>query len=354
MHYSLRTIGLAGFFSAAFLNGCASHCSRQALQFESGESIVLVGESPATLAFTPALSRPVAVRSTYRDNLPQTVHYQPGVDYSLEPSGQIRRTAQSRIPDFGTNLLYGKEDFHHDQFPGFGNRAFFAYVDYFHPDKWNRPPTNSSLGAICLPKTKQKLAAGDRVRIVAFGDSITAGGDASEPDLIFWQRWADALRHEYPRANIEAINGATGGDATGQGLQRLQAKVLQEKPDLVLIGFGMNDHNIVGYGVPLPAFGDNLRAIIDRIRADTGAEVVLFSAFPPNPKWHFGSHNMEAYANAAEAVACEKNCAFADVYHLWLTAASKKKPEDLLANNINHPNDYGHWIYFQALLSLGL
>jgi len=25
-----------------------------------------------------------------------------------------------------------------------------------------------------------------------------------------------------------------------------------------------------------------------------------------------------------------------------------------LANNINHPNDFGHWIYFQALEGIGL
>ena len=107
---------------------------------------------------------------------------------------------------------------------------------------------------------------------------------------------------------------------------------------------------------PIPLrYPPELRArLIDRIRADTGAEVVLFSAFPPNPKWHFGSHNMEAYAIATEAVAREKDCAFADVYRLWMTVASKKKPEDLLANNINHPNDYGHWIYCQALEAVGL
>ena len=34
--------------------------------------------------------------------------------------------------------------------------------------------------------------------------------------------------------------------------------------------------------------------------------------------------------------------------------ASKKKPEDLLANNINHPNDFGHWLYFKAFEALGL
>jgi hypothetical protein len=53
-------------------------------------------------------------------------------------------------------------------------------------------------------------------------------------------------------------------------------------------------------------------------------------------------------------VALEEHCAYADVYHFWMSLAARKKPEDLLANNINHPNDFGHWIYFEALLATGL
>ena len=158
------------------------------------------------------------------------------------------------------------------------------------------PPTKTEFSAMRLPNTRKKLQAGEKVRIVAFGDSITSGGDASEPGLIFWEHWAAALREKHPRARIETTNGATGGDTTVQGLQRLQEKVLRQKLDLVLIGFGMNDHNREGFGVPLGAFARNLRTMISRIRAATGAEIVLFSAFPPNPKWHYGSHNMEAYA----------------------------------------------------------
>jgi acyl-CoA thioesterase-1 len=342
------------FLPALLLNGCAGTRPSATAGLQFGESVVLVGEEPASLAFVPTLSQPVNVRSTYRDGLPQTIHYAPGRDYLLEPAGQIRRTRQSRISDFGTNILYGKADFRHDQFPGFGNGPFFVYVDYAHREKWEPPPAKTDLGAARLPKTRQKLRAGEKVRIVAFGDSITAGGDASEPGLIFWQRWADALRRKYPRATIEATNSATGGDTTVQGLQRLQEKVLRQNPDLVLIGFGMNDHNREGYGVPLDGFSENLRIMIDRIRAATGAEVVLFSTFPPNPNWHYGSQNMAAYADATERVAAEKHCAFADVYRLWMTVAARKKPEDLLANNINHPNDFGHWVYFNALAALEL
>ncbi len=332
------------------LASCASQLSNPAAHAQTGESVILVGNEPANLAFAPMLSKPVRVRSTYHDGLPQTVHYEPGRDYVLEATGQIWRTLNSRIPDFRTNVLYGKEDFDHTQFPDFGNGGFFAFVDYSHREKFSPVLPKDEPTATRLPNTRQKLRAGEKVRIVAYGDSITAGGDATAPGLIFWERWADALRQKYPRATIETVNGATGGDSTVQGLQRLTKKVLAQKPDLVLIGFGMNDHNIGG--VPPAAFADNLRTMIDRVRADTGAEIVLFSTFPPNPKWHYGTHNMAAYEAATEAVAREKQCAYADVYHLWLQFEVKKKPGDLLGNNINHPNDFGHWIYFQALLAM--
>lgn len=336
--------------AAIFLISCTSHPLNRAAHFQTGESIILVGDEPANLAFAPLRSQPCKVRSTYRDGLPQTVHYEPGRDYVLEASGQIRRTPDSRIPDFRINVLYGKEDFNHTQFPGFGNGGFFVYVDYSHRKKWSPGPPPTQRGTTGLPNTRKKLRAGEEIRIVAYGDSITAGGDATAPGLIFWERWADALRQKYPRATIETVNGATGGDSTVQGLQRLPEKVLAQKPDLVLIGFGMNDHNLGG--VPPAAFADNLRTMIDRVRTDTGAEIVLFSTFPPNPKWHYSTHNMAAYAAATESVAREKDCAFADLYHLWQQFAGKKKPEDLLGNNINHPNDFGHWIYFQSLAAM--
>ncbi len=143
------------------------------------------------------------------------------------------------------------------------------------------------------------MAPGGAVKIVAFGDSITAGGNATRPDLIFWQRWADQLQREYPGAKITAVNGATGGDTTAMGLGRLQTKVLDQKPDLVLIGFGMNDNNIGS--VPVPEFKQNLKEMIARIRSQDGRGVILYSAFPPNPKWKFGSRHMADYAAATGA-----------------------------------------------------
>ena len=283
MHRGKWKVGLIGLVAGMVLSGCVGESRRRAIELQTGESIVLAGESPANLAFAPDLAQPVEIRSTYRRGLPQTLVYEAGRDYLLDATGRIRRTHLSRIPDFGTNILYGKEDFNHNQFPGFGNGPFFVYVDYSHREKWQRPPAKPEFGPVCLPDTRKKLLAGDKVRMVAFGDSITAGGEASEPGLIFWQRWAESLRARYPSAAIEVTNGATGGDTTVQGLQRLQDKVLQQKPDLVLIGFGMNDANA---NMTPATYKSNIQAMVTGIKSyNPNAEIILIASTLPNPDW---------------------------------------------------------------------
>jgi len=328
------------------MSGCATPPPKWVNQ--TGESVVFIGENPASLAAMPI--GPLVVRSTFllRSN---TVTYVEGRDYEVDrTAGTLRRTPDSRLPDFRSNVLHGAKHFDHSRHPGFGNSGFFAFVDYAHAPGagW---PVQAEQGAR-LGRSRALLARGGAFRIVAFGDSITAGGDATSPGLIFWERWAEHLRKRYPQSQITAVNGATGGDSTVQGLQRLDEKVLGEKPDLVLIGFGMNDHN--RGGVPTPQFAANLQTLIERIRAATSAEIVLFSAFPPNPEWAFGTHRMEEYAAATARVALETGCAYADVFNNWQAVAARKKPEDLLGNNINHPNDFGHDLYHRVLVGMGL
>jgi lysophospholipase L1-like esterase len=343
------TASLALALLLAALPGCASRRSA-ALQQQSGESIICIGEEPASLAFLPLPGKPLSVRSTYEPS-PDTVTYEAGRDYSIDFTNRsLRRLPGSRIPDFRTNSLFGQVDFDHSKFPGFGNGRFFAFVDYSFRNT-NAWPVQSPQTAL-LPKSVAKLAVGGEFKIVAYGDSITAGGDATKPEWIFWNRWTAHLQSRHPLARITAVNGATGGDSTVQGIARLQAKVLDQKPDLVLVGFGMNDHN--KGGPTIAQFESNLKQIIARIRESTAAEVILFSAFPPNPNWKFGSHRMDQYAAATERVARETGSAFADVYGNWVALAERKKPEDLLGNNINHPNDFGHWMYFRVLANLGL
>lgn len=331
------------------LAGCLSSPTPRVTEM-TGESLVFSGDEPSTLAFRPAPHAPLQLRSDYVAG-PTTVIYEEGRDYRVDPArGTLTRLPGSRLPDFRTNVLYGQANFDHTKFPGYGNGRFFAYADYVPatPAPWPLQPAQAQL----LPAARAKLASGGPFTLVAFGDSITAGGEASTPELVFWRRWVSELSARYPQAKINALNGATGGDNTTRGLERLADKVISRQPDLVLVAFGMNDHN--RRGVPPPDFERQLRELVTRIRTQTKAEVILLSTFPPNPHWTHSSQRMAEYAAITARVAADTRCAYADVFGNWQSLTARKRPEDLLANNINHPNDFGHWIYYRVLTAVGL
>lgn len=314
-----------------------------------GESLVLVGEAPGKLCFDGIIPGSLTVRSAYDPQKEGVVVYTPAQDYVVDyAKGTLVRTVHSRIPDFATNVLYGQKQFDHNQFPGFGNTPFFVYIDY--TTRNGSPLFAPTDQADKLKKTRERLTKGGPFKVIAFGDSITYGGDATEERLQFTRRYAQWLQEQFPEARVEFENGATGGDSTVSGLARLEEKVLTREPNLVLLGFGMNDHNVGG---PEPeVFHDNLVKLVNTIRERTGAEVIMFSAFPPNPDWKFGSHRMELYADATRRAAVTANCAFADVYTAWMKTLERKDCSSMLGNNINHPSDFGHWLYYEVLKSV--
>jgi lysophospholipase L1-like esterase len=325
----------------------ASHAANAAEQMK-GESLVLAGEKPGQLLGRKMDPKSVVVRSTY---LPGGTVYEPNRDYRFDAdTDTIARTPGSRIPDFSTNNLYGQKDFDHSKFPGYGNTKFLVFVDY----KYDEPLklTTSVDATALLPKTIAKLNSKQPLKLIAFGDSITAGGEASSVELQFPSLYAKHLEQTFPGSKVTIENGATGGDNTVMGLARLNDKVLARKPDLVLVAFGMNDHNVGG--VAPEAFKANLEKMVDQIREKTGAEVILLSTFPPNPEWHYSARQMWKYAKATREAAQDKNVAYADVYSLWKKVLERKDPPSLLGNNINHPTDFGHALYELALESLKL
>lgn len=316
-----------------------------------GDSVVLPGTDWVRLCFDDLIPAGIRVRSTYEPDRPGTIGYEAGRDYRVDAAaGTIARLEGSRIPDYHNNPLCGQKNFdhHHFKWPDFANTPFFVFVDY-------QTGAESMLAtsvdcAVTLTQTRRRLDAGGEFKIVAYGDSITAGCDATAPHLQFTSRYAAFLGRRFPQARIVLENGAIGGIGTAAGLQQLETKVLSRAPDLVLIGFGMNDHNVGG--TPLAAFADNLAAMVTRIRERTRAEIILYSAFPPNPEWKFSSHQMQRYAAATRGVALTQACAYTDVYAVWERVLQRKDPSSLLGNNINHPNDFGHWLYTEALCAL--
>jgi lysophospholipase L1-like esterase len=124
-----------------------------------------------------------------------------------------------------------------------------------------------------LPHIAKKLANNEAVTIVAFGSSSTVGYGATSPVFSYPYRLADQLRRKYPLADITVLNRGVGGEDAVQMMQRLQAAVLDARPDLVIWQVGTNSV-IKGDDVAVARTEALLNEGIDRVKA-VGADIVL-------------------------------------------------------------------------------
>jgi lysophospholipase L1-like esterase len=102
------------------------------------------------------------------------------------------------------------------------------------------PPKGGANPIGSLPHVAGKLAAGEPVTIIAFGSSSTNGYGATSPEFTYPNRLAAQLHRHYPGANITVITRGKGGEDAPEMMKRLQAEVLDAKPDLVIWQVGTN------------------------------------------------------------------------------------------------------------------
>jgi len=146
------------------------------------------------------------------------------------------------------------------------------------------------LGPIGLPALAadpQKSDAEDRPRILAFGDSLTAGlGVAAE------EAYPAQLQRRLDQAGLRyrVINAGVSGDTTAGGLRRV-AWALTSKPQIVIVELGGNDGL---RGLSLEQTTRNLEEIIERFQQASVKVVLAGMKLPPN----YG----KAYTTGFEAI----------------------------------------------------
>lgn len=221
------------------------------------------------------------------------------------------------------------------------------------------PPGQPSVAELCLPRTLAKLRAGEPVTIVAWGDSVTAGGGVGGAQELWYQyRFLALLRERFPQAAITLHTAAwPGGNSRGYldspaGSQYdFQRDVLDRKPDLVTIEF-VND-----------AYLDEDRTqthyaeILERLKP-AEPEVILITPHFVRPDW-MGVNTLKVdadprpYVAGLRRFAAEHHLALADASRRWAHLWREGLPYlTLLANCINHPDERGHEIFAQVLMEL--
>jgi acyl-CoA thioesterase-1 len=178
------------------------------------------------------------------------------------------------------------------------------------------------------PASKAPLRAPAAIKILAFGDSLTAGKDLEDPDLQAYPAVLERLLREKGH-NVAVANAGHSGDTTFDALARLDFSLL-EKPRVVIVALGSND---TFQGKRLADIEKNLEEIVRRSQ-EAGAEAVLcgMKTFP-----NFGMFYGADYTRIFKRVA-ERRGALLVPFMLEGVAA---KPDLNLADGI-HPNPRGY------------
>ena len=212
-----------------------------------------------------------------------------------------------------------------------------------------------------IPRTLAKLKAGEPVTIVCLGDSVTAGGNASKPELRYPDVFVAGLRSRFPKAKIDMQNLSAGGSNSRQWLSPEQhpykglhgsanparfERVIEAKPDLVTIEF-VNDAGLTAAGVET-SYGEILE------RLGPGVEVILIT--PHFTMWRMmgfksmGEPEKRPYVLALRDFATRHHLGLADASARWQHLAKEGLPYlTLLDNTINHPDDRGHRLFAEEL-----
>lgn len=225
-----------------------------------------------------------------------------------------------------------------------------------------------------LPNTLSKLKNKESVNIIAFGDSISTGCNSTGGGLetvyddngayytpfnrapytpTFPEMFATQLAKHYD-AETTIFGAAVGGQISTWGAKVAADRVVNldmgYDPDLVTIGFGMNDATL---GVSLELFKSNILEIIDSIREKSGktVEFILIGTMLANPD-AIQCTNQEDYWPVLESVASPRAGVVAvDMGAMHKFFLENKNYSDMIANNINHPNDFIIRMYAMNLLA---
>ncbi|QDT32605.1 SGNH/GDSL hydrolase family protein [Thalassoglobus polymorphus] len=329
-----------------------------------GESVLFLKGDPEGNTGTASVLFPIQKILAVKSSSGEIV-YEEGRDYVWKVgSREISIPAGSRIPIHHPDELRrpaGSQKYRLTHRDGNGEILFGARLEYAEmqtcityqhaPGLWKSAvPVYDSKA---LPKTVSKLTSKQPVSIVVLGDSISAGANSSELGK------APPYQPAYPEllqihlenrfgTEVKLKNLSVGGKATDWGITQVE-NVLKEKPDLVILAFGMND----SAGRSTEDYQAKTKQTIDLIREQQPeTEFILVASMLGNRGWTTLKHErFPEYRDALQEL-CEPGIALADVTAIWTEFLKLKQDWDQTGNGVNHPNDFGHRVYAQVIATL--
>src|ERR1035441_6400474 len=238
-----------------------------------------------------------------------------------------------------------------------GPEHLFPLLETTYPEP---PKSKPAPAELLLPRTIKKLRSGERLRILAWGDSVTVGTFVPDWEHNRWQeQFVARLRARFPRAQIELLTEAWGGRNTASYLaeppgspHNYQEKVLAAKPDLIISEF-VNDAGLN------PAQVNERYAKLLADFHGIGAEWIILTPHYVRPDWMGLTREREVdddprpYVAGLREFAVWNRIALADASlrygRLWRQGIPYST---LLLNSINHPDARGMKLFADALMEL--
>lgn len=362
------------------------------------ETCMFVGDTDASSLMYPASK---ILKVTSYDH---TVTYEEGKDYTYDKANNLlKRTATSRMPATAVDDWY----FTADRATALGTVTAFPYkshegkylffaegntisnkqvsVTYEHEqtavEEWQLPQTRKDNFA----RLHAKLTAGQDVQVLYYGDSVVYGANASGQvncglqAPTYAQMISAYMRDKY-KVNVTEQNAATGGTRSDQGAQYFpeyrtglknnpdgtqstyQAEAVTVTPDLVVIGYGLNDS---AQGRTTAQYIDSINTLVHKARQKwANVDILIVSPSLGNPEagipgypelsiYHDDDAQEQALLNWYDETAVHYGgVAVAQVTKMYRQLYHKKgnRYRDFTGNNVNHPNDTGTRLIAQTCL----
>jgi lysophospholipase L1-like esterase len=220
-----------------------------------------------------------------------------------------------------------------------------------HGDRWRG--FVPAPAAAQLPRVGGRLERCDPLTICLTGDSISEGYDASgfhhlRPNQPPFGPLVAAGLRQRSGSNIQFHNFATAGWTTENALWDTE-RITAVNPDVVIVAFGMNDASYAS----ADEYSAHVSSLLARIRAGVPhTEFIIVSPMLPTPECDWLVHSRFGEYRDALAALTGEGVALADVTTLWTELVARKNPHHLSGNGSNHPNDFGHRVYAQTILTV--
>lgn len=213
-------------------------------------------------------------------------------------------------------------------------------------------------------KQAPEFALKDGDRVVFFGDSIT------EQRLYTTYVEHFVLTH-YPDRRVTFINTGWGGDKVAGnecqpcagvgGMARIKRDVIDHKPTVVTLLFGMNDGRYRDFDeATLKVYADGLMAIIRELKNRTNARIyvmtpTVYDGTRHTPWSQTERYNevLDRYSEAAKRIAAAENLPVIDLHSATTEAlmqAKKQDPSYTFLNDGVHPEADGQLVMAAEML----